>query len=596
MASLSEQFASPSITRYFRHFWKQAGARILVASVLAVLVGWVEALGIALLFPLFSSGTAQGADTISRSFSRLIDAFHVQHTPAGVLPLIVGLFVGKGLLLYLGNVTMVVAASKVTRAQRCKLLEALGRAQLRYLGDQSAGHVSNLVVNEVARASLGLTFFVRTLSPAINAGVLFVVVLVLDWRLTSVCVAMGLVMVGFTRMSGGAVRRNSRIASDQSSAMSSLVVQVFQAAKYLRATAGFDVFERRITRVSDEVLAAEDRAGKAGSVGLSLSQPILIVFLSGLLYYRSAVRGESLGSLFVVLVYFLRIMTELFMLQSSWQSFCSYVGSVDVVREAIDKTELRREVIGRTPYTGLATSLRCDGVSFAYEPSRPVLREITIEIPCRTTVAFVGSSGSGKSTLVDLLTGTLAPDVGTVRIDDMSLGDLDLKGFRRRIGYVAQEAIVFDDTVANNIALWNPGLGRDHIERAAERAHAAEFIANLPRGYDATIGDRGSMLSGGQRQRLAIARELVKSPDLLILDEATSALDSASERAIQSSIDELKGKMTILIIAHRLSTVRSADCIFVLHDGHIAEQGSYDELVRAGGRFKAMVDLQSLAP
>ena len=595
MASLSEQFASLLPVRYFRLFWAQSGARMVVIGVLAVVAGWLEALGIALLFPLFTAGTGSATDALSGSLSRVIDFFHVAHTPGGVLPLIVGLFVGKGVLVYVVYLAQVDAQERMTRAQRRRLLSALGNADFRHVAEQNAGFATNLLVSEVARASLGLVYFVRTLAPALNATVLFLAVLAIDWRLTVVCVAMGLLMIGFLRLSGGAARRHAAIATAESARMASLVVQTFQAAKYLRATAGFDVFEARVIRSSERVLVAERGQGRAGSALLAFSQPILILFLCGLLYYRAAVLGEPVASLFVVLVYFLRIMTELFMLQTSWQSFCGFTGSVDVVEHTIEVTEARRERGGSVAYTGIAQALRCDGLTFEYEPGRPVLRDISFTVSPCTTIAFVGASGSGKSTLVDLMTGTLKPTAGSVRIDERALSELDLAGLRRRVGYVPQEAIVFEDTVANNIALWRPDIDRARIEAAAHHAHAASFIEALPLGYEAPIGDRGTTLSGGQRQRLAIARELVKAPDILVLDEATSALDSESERAIQASIEQLRGTMTILLIAHRLSTVRTADRIYVLEAGRIAEEGTYDELVAAGGRFTKMVALQSLA-
>src|SRR5262249_13836188 len=174
------------------------------------------------------------------------------------------------------------------------------------------------------------------------------------------------------------------------------------------------------------------------------------------------------------------------------------------------------------------------------------------------------------------------------------LTDIDLETLRRRIGYVPQDAMLFDDTVANNISLWSPAT-EAAIRDAAARAKCLEFIDAMPAGLATPVGDRGIKLSGGQRQRLAIARELFKQPDILVLDEATSALDSESERAIQQSIDAIKGQMTILIIAHRLSTVRNSDLVCVLNAGRIVEQGSYTELVnRPDSRFRRMVDLQQL--
>ena len=179
-------------------------------------------------------------------------------------------------------------------------------------------------------------------------------------------------------------------------------------------------------------------------------------------------------------------------------------------------------------------------------------------------------------------------------VDGVPLPDLDVAAWRRLIGFVPQDCVVFDDTVANNISLWDTS-DRERIEQAAKRAHTDEFVRAMPDGYETRIGERGTRLSGGQRQRLAIARELFKQPELLILDEATSALDSESERLVQQSIEELKGTATIVVIAHRLSTIRHSDVIHVLSHGQVVESGSFDELyARTDSRFRKMCDLQAL--
>jgi len=229
-----------------------------------------------------------------------------------------------------------------------------------------------------------------------------------------------------------------------------------------------------------------------------------------------------------------------------------------------------------------------------------VLRDITLTIPARSTVAFVGPSGAGKSTLVDLLTLLLKPTSGQVSIDTIAANDIDLHSWRNQIGYVSQDTVVFNDTIANNIGLWTGTYGEDSaftadVVAAAEAANALKFIEALPEGFNTIVGDRGVRISGGQKQRLFIARELFKKPGLLILDEATSALDSESERAIQSSIDQLKGRTTIIIIAHRLSTIRNADVVCVLEGGRFVEKGTYDELINLKhSRFGEMVSAQTL--
>ncbi|MDX1641899.1 MAG: ATP-binding cassette domain-containing protein, partial [Balneolaceae bacterium] len=249
----------------------------------------------------------------------------------------------------------------------------------------------------------------------------------------------------------------------------------------------------------------------------------------------------------------------------------------------------------------LSKGIQLENVHFKYDDKESdVLKNINVEIPVNKMIAFVGESGAGKSTLIDTLTLLLKPKEGSIYIDDIDSSEIDVASWRTQIGYVSQETVVFDDTIANNICLWkgdyeNDPEVRKSVEEAARRAFADEFINDMGQDYNTVVGDRGVRLSGGQRQRLFIARELYKNPNLLILDEATSSLDTESERYIQQSIDALKGSMTVVIIAHRLSTIKNSDLIYVLEKGEIIESGTYDELsLNSESRFAQMVAFQSL--
>ena len=579
--------------RYLRLFWSYAGARILVIVGLTMVMSYAEGIGIVLFLPLFSSGDAH--DPVSASVTRVFHALHVPFSPRGALPVIAAIFVAKGLLLYATSMYQQMLTSRTVRQLRERLLSALGRADYVSVVGDSAGVNANLVVNEVGRSAQGFLYYARSIPPAVNASVFFLIVLLLDWRLTLVCVAMGLTMVGLLRVSGRVAQRYSNVATQEAGRLTALVVQSLHAFKYLRATGSYPTFEGRLLEASHRNIDADFRAGAAGTLTISISQPLMVLFVTGVLFYRVAVQGAPAGSLFIVLMYFTRIMTEVFSLQTSWQSFCSHIGSVDVVRDAIERARSDEEHGGSLAVDGVRTALASHDVWFGYQHERFVLRNITLRIPARSTVAFVGASGSGKSTLVDLLTGTLKPTRGQVRLDDRDLAELDLAELRRHVGYVPQDAVVFDDTVANNLALFNPKVSEQRLIQAAEQGQCLAFIRAMPEGFGSRIGDRGVLLSGGQRQRLAIARELVKQPALLVLDEATSALDSESEDAIRRSIEQLRGQMTILIIAHRLSTVRNVDYLYVLHEGEVVEEGRYDELyARRDGRFRRMCELQQL--
>jgi ABC-type multidrug transport system fused ATPase/permease subunit len=342
------------------------------------------------------------------------------------------------------------------------------------------------------------------------------------------------------------------------------------------------------------------RAKVASAFTGSIKEPLSVLFIIAVIAFQVAVFEAAVAPIFVALLLFHRGLQTTISVQSSWQSVMNKIGPLEMVVDEFDALEKHQEHSGDVELGPLHDRIQLDSVCYAYdEDEGDVLHDIDVSIPANTTTALVGESGAGKSTLVDLLTLMLRPRAGEVVIDGVPGSEVDLRSWRSQIGYVSQETVVFDDTIANNISLWD-GSDDDpevqaRIEEAARQAHAHHFIEDLPRGYQTVAGDRGVKLSGGQRQRLFIARELFKRPNLLILDEATSALDTQSERYIQKSIDALKGTMTVVIIAHRLSTIKNVDQVIVLDEGRVVEEGSYAELRNhEQSQFREMVEMQSL--
>lgn len=277
-----------------------------------------------------------------------------------------------------------------------------------------------------------------------------------------------------------------------------------------------------------------------------------------------------------------RINNELKTLQGATERVFSIMKTVPEIKEKENAIPLPRH----------RESIEFRNVSFEYKPGVPVLKEINLKIGYGEMVAFVGSTGAGKSTLLDLIPRFYDVTRGAILIDSVDIRDVTLKSLRGQIAMVSQEVLLFHDTIAENISLGGNSHDMDKIIYCAKIANAHEFIISQPHGYNTVVGDRGTLLSGGQRQRIAIARAIYSEPSILLLDEAASALDAESERLVQEAIEKLRGSMTIIVVAHRLSTVNKADRIYVLENGRIIESGTRDELISLNGRFKRLYDMQ----
>ncbi|MCZ2104290.1 MAG: ABC transporter ATP-binding protein/permease [Burkholderiales bacterium] len=325
-------------------------------------------------------------------------------------------------------------------------------------------------------------------------------------------------------------------------------------------------------------------------------QAIIAVGLVAMLWLatQGVVEGRlTLGDLVMVNAFMIQIYIPLNFLGIVYREIKQNLTDLSRMFALMDRHQEVADAPGALTLAGLeAPSVRFDDVYFAYEPDRPILRGVSFDIPAGRTVAVVGPSGAGKSTLARLLFRFYDIQQGRILIAGQDIRDVTQHSLRRAIGIVPQDTVLFNDTIAYNIAYGRPGATRAQIEEAARAAHIHDFIAATPQGYGAMVGERGLKLSGGEKQRVAIARTLLKNPPILVFDEATSALDSANERAIQAELRAVAQGKTTLVIAHRLSTVVDAHEILVMEAGRIVERGTHAELLAAGGRYARMWALQ----
>jgi ATP-binding cassette, subfamily B, bacterial len=366
----------------------------------------------------------------------------------------------------------------------------------------------------------------------------------------------------------------------------------------IKAYAAEDYETERIRESSDRYRATNGFAIRfSAAITPVIRMAILAGFAVTLLYGGFlALRGEiGVGSYSVLVFLTQRLLWPMTRLADMSDLYQRSMASVERVMNLVETPVEIGYAGARLSPADVRGSIRFDGVDFAYGESA-TLQGISLSIAAGQSVAFVGSTGGGKSTLVKLLLRFYEPTQGRVLLDDRPISELDLQDLRRCIGYVAQDSFLADATAAQNISYGLSDVPREQVVAAAVAAEAHDFIMALPQGYDTEVGERGQKLSGGQRQRIALARAIVRNPRILVLDEATSAVDNETEAAIQRSLSRLVVGRTSLIIAHRLSTVRHADCIHVLDGGRIVESGTHDELLGRGGIYASLWTLQTGEP
>ncbi|CBH23614.1 ABC transporter, transmembrane region [Salinibacter ruber M8] len=593
------------IVHYIRIYRRYVGRRIYLVFGLTVLTAFTQGLGFTMLLPLLrvtqSTSDPSELSTAEKILHDLLASMGIAESLVGVLGFIAAIFFVKGALQFAQTSYIGYLQADLLKELKIRFFDAYNGMTYKYFITQNSGHFINVINAQVNRFFRSFRSFARALTKAVSALSFFGFAFAISWRFALMVLAIGVGLLWVFQYLNRYVRAASRRVSSEMSRLNKLLVQSLQAFKYVVSTKQDDHLRTELVdsveRLTDDIF----RQRMAGALTSSIRQPISVVIIVAVILVQAIVFDAPLAPIFVAIVLFHKAMQAVMALQSKWQRMMDQIGSVEVIDEEMRVVQEHQESGGSRRLDTLSEGLVLQDVSFAYdEDEGDVLHSVNIEVPVNHTVALVGESGAGKSTLVDMMTLLLTPRAGVVRIDGVPHDEVDLRSWRSQIGYVSQETVVFDDTVANNICLWQGDVEedaelREKVIDAAKRAHAHHFIRELPDGYQTVVGDQGVRLSGGQRQRLFVARELFKQPNLLLLDEATSDLDTASEQHIQDSIDALQGKVTVVIIAHRLSTVKNADRVYVLDQGRVIESGTYDELrMRENGEFREMVEMQSL--
>lgn len=555
-----------------------------------------EGIGIYLFIPLLQVITAGGHTDPGRMFGIEIDA--LRQIPQHMLvPVIAGLIVLtlalKNLLTFANTILVDWTDSRFAHALRGRIHRILLDADYSFLERQELGRVQSLLLSDTWRVTEAFSTLLKAIVTICYLVVLTAVLLAISVKVTLVVAVLIGGFLVLTQLVTKSIEAYGARAVEVNAAFAARVWETFYGLVTVRDFGREAYEDQRFNEASAEVAETFYRLGRVSAVAGPLFETLAALLLASLLVFAGG-WGLSFAALSAYILVLYRLQPRAREVAASRVSLLGLRGSVQAVKALLDLSEEAAVPAGREPFDGFNQAITLDKIGFCY-PTRDTaaLSDVSFTIPKGSMTALVGPSGAGKSSLVALLCRYYQPDAGVIRVDGRPLEDLKLDEWRGRLAVVRQENFLFGTTIGENIAYGAPDATPDEVVAAATLAHAHDFICEMPDGYDTLVGDRGRRLSGGQRQRIALARALLRRPEILILDEATNELDSLTEVAIQAAIEDLRRTCTLIIIAHRLSTIASADQVVVMEAGRVVQTGTFAKLAHGRGLFARMLKAQT---
>lgn len=549
--------------------------------------------------PLLSNNESMSAAIKQWFFTTVLDIVQSDSHSTTLLHLgllILFLFIVKNLTKYLGNNVNVRLGEGISKSIRDQLFRKMMSLSMDYFNRSKVGDNISFITNSVATMNgavspLFLTVFRQPIEIALFLAVLFSY----SPFLTMIAFSTSIGSLLIIKLSTKAIKMYSSRMLFSMHALTSLIQEMISGIRLVKTTASEDKATTQFEQETQRYVKASVKNQKLVDLVPVLNEILAISALCAVLYvggnqvYDKELKPQEL-------------MTFLFALFSIMSPIAQLTNTPAVIQKGIVAAESVFNIIdqqptvnnGNTSIHTFTSSITVDNLHFSYDNNNEVLHDINLRIDKGKTIALVGQSGSGKSTMSDLIVRLYDPHSGSICVDGINIKEFSIEEYRQLFGIVSQDSFLFNDTIAENICFGKNIISEDEMIYAAKMANAHDFIISLPMGYQTNIGDRGVLLSGGQKQRLAIARALVRKPQILIFDEATSALDAESEHLVQEAIHNLLHGRTALIIAHRLSTIIDADCIYVFDNGSIAESGTHKELLEKGGIYFRLCSLQTI--
>lgn len=509
----------------------------------------------------------------------------------------ISMFLFRNIFSYFSEFYLTYSRTGVSRDFRSNMHDKILDLPVAFFSDTRKGDVFARITSDVGEIEGNI---LNSLIDIIRSPIVIILtmgyLLYSNFQLTVFTLIVFPIMGTLISLIGKSLKKDTGEAQNELGKMYSYVDESLVGLKIIKIFNASDQIKARFDQTLNSIRRLSLRLFKKKALASPVSELLGAITIGMIVYFggKLALQGKGLsGAEFIVYIsLFYTILDPLKRLSNSISNFQKGEVSAKRVFEILDAEYQIREDENAFEIQGFNDKIEFKNVSFSYEDRR-VLHNFSLTIPKGKTIALVGQSGSGKSTVANLITRFYDVQEGEIFIDGHNIKNLKLSSYRRLFGLVTQDNILFNDSIANNIALGNLQAGKEKVEHAAKVANAHEFIIDQPKGYETGIGEAGGKLSGGQKQRISIARAVLKNPPIMILDEATSALDTESERFVQDALEKMMENRTSLVIAHRLSTIQKADLIVVMERGRIVEQGNHSDLYDKGGIYRKLVDLQN---
>ena len=582
------------IYKFVSFLYTKIGWRIWVWLTFIILAALLDGLSVGFFIPILETGSDE-PNSVTREVTRLFSYMNITYSLMTSVIFMAALYTLRTVFLIMQGIYSARMVANLLATIKKDVVDGILKSDYLYFISKEIGYFNNAVTVEYNHVAFSFRACMRLFVSIGFALVYLILPLFINPTATILLLVVLIPLYFVTRVINKWTRTFSLRTSKNNAMLQSLLIQTFSNFKYLKSTY---TTKKVVKHLRDAINTQSDLTYKSSVLGTftgSTSELIIILVASALLVYNVQFAGQPMIEVLLLLFLVRRSSSYALSGYSDYRGFISAFGSLQVFEKMEnDLSEFKEETSENPTDPNMTSAMSFENVGFSYDGKKQILNKIDIKIESKSIVAIVGKSGSGKSTLASLMTGVLKPTQGQINLGDDNYIDIDQEKLRTQIGYVTQENVIFTDSIRNNITLWEPSASANDykLNQVLASASLTDFIEELEEGLDTQLGDNGLTVSGGQRQRICIARELYRDIKMLILDEATSSLDSATESKIQSSIESLRGELTLVIVAHRLSTIRKADLILVIDKGSIIESGNYEDLKSLNGTFNQMIKSQ----